>query len=165
MATLLLRLAGPLQAWGTDSLFPAQRGTGLEPSKSGVLGLLAAALGRYREDSIDDLAALRFGVRVDLEGVPYVDYQTTANILTAGEDLKPTDVSRRTYLADAVFLAGLEGDRALLQPCYAALRHPARLLALGRRCCVPGAALWLPQALTERDLLAALQAYPWLGAQ
>ena len=45
MPTLLLRLVGPMQAWGTSSRFD-ERDTGKEPSKSGVIGLLAAALGR-----------------------------------------------------------------------------------------------------------------------
>ena len=45
MATLLLRLAAPLQAWGADSKFETRK-TGREPTKSGVIGLLAAALGR-----------------------------------------------------------------------------------------------------------------------
>src|SRR3990172_4719032 len=44
MPTLLLRLVGPMQSWGTTSRFD-QRDTGKEPSKSGVIGLLAAALG------------------------------------------------------------------------------------------------------------------------
>ena len=47
MSTLLLRLAGPLQAWGNDSKFETRR-TGREPSKSGVIGLLAAALGKKK---------------------------------------------------------------------------------------------------------------------
>jgi len=43
MPTLLLRLAGPMQSWGLSSRFTI-RDTSLEPSKSGVLGLLCAAL-------------------------------------------------------------------------------------------------------------------------
>ena len=43
MATLLLRLAAPLQAWGADSKFETRK-TNREPTKSGVIGLLAAAL-------------------------------------------------------------------------------------------------------------------------
>ncbi len=47
MSVLLLRLAGPLQSWGTQSRFRV-RDTGREPSKSGVIGLLCTALGRPR---------------------------------------------------------------------------------------------------------------------
>ena len=67
MSTLLLRLAGPLQSWGDSSRF-TRRETRAEPTKSGVLGLLAAAQGRRRTDPILDLAALRFGVRIDQPG-------------------------------------------------------------------------------------------------
>ena len=69
MSTLLLRLAGPMQSWGTDSKFDVRR-TGREPSKSGVIGLVAAALGIARQDrqALQTLNDLRFGVRVDHEG-------------------------------------------------------------------------------------------------
>ena len=67
MHTLLLRLSGPLQSWGVQSRFSI-RDTGLEPSKSGVVGLLCAALGRPRSAPVDDLAALQMGVRVDQQG-------------------------------------------------------------------------------------------------
>ena len=53
MSVLLLRLAGPMQSWGVESRFTV-RDTGLEPSKSGVVGLLCAALGRRRDADIAD---------------------------------------------------------------------------------------------------------------
>ena len=85
-STLLLRLAGPLQSWGISSRY-ASRDTGSEPSKSGVIGLLAAALGLPRDTDLSqaaigpdgrpfDLTRLRMGVRVDNEGVPGYDFQT-----------------------------------------------------------------------------------------
>ena len=49
MATLLLRLAAPLQSWGMDSKFETRK-TNREPTKSGVVGLLAAALGIRRDE-------------------------------------------------------------------------------------------------------------------
>ena len=69
MSTLLLRLAGPMQSWGTDSKFDVRR-TQREPSKSGVIGLIAAALGIPRQDQeiLHTLASLRLGIRVDGEG-------------------------------------------------------------------------------------------------
>src|SRR5437016_606458 len=75
MATLLLRLAGPMQSWGTRSRFD-DRDTERFPSKSGVIGLLCAALGRPRAASVDDLAALRMGVRADRPGVLSTDFHT-----------------------------------------------------------------------------------------
>ena len=54
MTVLLLRLAGPMQAWGVKSRFTV-RSTELAPTKSGVIGMLAAATGRRRTDPIEDL--------------------------------------------------------------------------------------------------------------
>ena len=73
MSTLLLRLAAPLQAWGINSKFDIRK-TEREPSKSGVVGLLAAALGRRRDESLDDLTALTFGIRSDKEGELLKDF-------------------------------------------------------------------------------------------
>ena len=50
MAVLLLRLSAPLQAWGTENSKFEIRKTGREPSKSGIVGLLAAALGIRRNE-------------------------------------------------------------------------------------------------------------------
>jgi len=165
MSVLLLRLAGPMQSWGVQSNFTV-RDTGLEPSKSGTVGLLCAALGRRRDADISDLSVLRMGVRVDREGRLASDYHTAMNVLKAGGGIKPTEVSRRYYLADAAFLAGLEGDDLLLlQRLHAALRTPHWPLYLGRKAFVPGEPVWLPDGLRPGEtLIAALQAYPWLGS-
>ncbi len=138
MATLLLRLAGPLQSWGTRSRFD-ERDTEMEPSKSGVLGLICAALGRDRGTPLDGLRRLRLGVRVDRQGVLRVDYQTAQDVLAAdGRKVHATAVSQRHYLADALFLVGLEGsDRSLLLTIDKALRNPRWPLFLGRKSYVP----------------------------
>jgi len=165
MATLLLRLEGPLQAWGTTSRFD-ERDTQLEPSKSGVLGLVCAALGRDRSEPLADLAALRMGVRVDREGIPLRDYQTATGVVIAATgkaDLGRTVVSPRYYLADALFLVGLEGERALLEQIQQALLQPVWPLCLGRKSCVPSAPVALPEGLVELSLVDALQAWPPLS--
>jgi CRISPR system Cascade subunit CasD len=82
MSVLLMRLAGPMQSWGIQSRYLV-RDTGLEPSKSGVIGLLCAALGRARHEPVDDLAALRLGVRVDREGRMARDYHTALKVIKA----------------------------------------------------------------------------------
>lgn len=152
-----------MQSWGTRSHFD-ERDTGLEPSKSGVLGLLAAALGRSRTESIDDLAALRMGVRVDREGVIRYDYQTALGVFRAdGSKLRDDETvqSWRYYLADAVFLVGLEGgDRTLLESINAALRNPRWCLYLGRKGYVPSRPIWLRDGLREAGLVDALCCYP-----
>ena len=74
MKTILLKFAGPMQSWGTDSHFET-RHTDLYPSKSAVIGMIGAALGIRRDDkSIGDFDSLKFAVRVDQEGSIMKDY-------------------------------------------------------------------------------------------
>lgn len=164
MATLLLRLAGPMQSWGTTSRFD-ERDTQLEPSKSGVLGLVCAALGRDRAEPVADLAALRMGVRVEREGAPMRDYHTATGVVIASSgkpDFDRTVVSPRYYLTDAVFLVGLEGDNGLLASIQRALASPVWPLALGRKSCVPSLPVHLTDGLHEVPLRQALAIYPCL---
>lgn len=164
MATLLLRLHGPMQSWGTTSRFD-ERDTQLEPSKSGVLGLVCAALGRDRSMPVDDLAALKMGIRVDREGIPLRDYQTATGVVIASSgkpDSKRTVVSPRFYLSDAVFLVGLEGAPVLLEEIHAALRQPVWPLALGRKSFVPSLPVYLENAIMPLSLQQALYEWPFL---
>ncbi len=166
MNTLLLRLVGPMQSWGVQSRFSV-RDTGLEPSKSGVLGLICAALGIDRNDdeALAPLAALRMGVRVDREGRLSRDYHTALKVLKAGGGIKETEPSTRYYLADAVFLIGLEGkDLALLEKIQAALKNPVWPLFLGRKAFVPGLPVQISDGLKPGASLGkALQNYPYMG--
>jgi len=162
MATLLLAAVGPMQSWGIRSKFD-HRDTECEPSKSGILGLVCAALGRDRNESIDDLRHLRMGVRCDREGELRKDFQTAQKVATAGGG-KKSIISNRRYLADAAFLVGLEGDEKLLAQIYEALKSPCWPLALGRKSYLPTFGPWLPDALYQKDLLSALRDYPALDA-
>lgn len=164
MATLLLRLAGPMQSWGTTSRFD-ERDTQLEPSKSGVLGLVCAALGRDRVEPVADLAALRMGVRIEREGVPMRDYQTATGVAIASSgkpDYTRTVVSPRYYLADAVFLVGLEGELSALAVINEALASPVWPLALGRKSFVPSLPVYLRDGLVDQPLAATLASWPCL---
>ncbi len=181
-ATLLLRLTGPMQAWGTQSRF-TDRDTGREPSKSGVIGLLCAALGKPRLDvpdssgpSLTQLNELLLGVRADREGFIMTDYHTAGGgawpglkkygVYKASGAPAETVVSHRHYLSDADFLVGLEGPRALLEELNRALAHPVWQLCLGRRSFVPGLPVRLPDTpplgpgLREQVLEEALATYP-----
>lgn len=164
MSVLLMRLSGPLQAWGVQSRF-GMRDTTREPSKSGVVGLLAAALGRPRNADIRDLAALRMGVRVDQEGALLRDYHTAQDVYRAKGGIKPTELSTRYYLGDACFLVGLEGDAALLQTLHNALRDPVWSLFLGRRAFPPGEPVWLADGLQEIGFEEVLMTYSWLKSE
>lgn len=78
---VLVRLQGAMQSWGihTRGRNKAHRTTHTHPTKSGVIGMVANALGRDFSDPIDDLAALRFGVRTDVAGRLEVDYHTAGS--------------------------------------------------------------------------------------
>jgi CRISPR system Cascade subunit CasD len=178
MAVLLLRLAGPMQAWGTQSRFSV-RDTGLEPSKSGVIGLLCAALGKPRDErlgladmpSLDDLARLKMAVRVDRPGTMMKDYHTAQWVVKASvppgkkitpSDLKECEPSTRYYLADADFLVGLEGAPDLLCRLDGALANSIWPLYLGRKSFVPTFPIRVPDGLLPGGTLPdALKTQPW----
>ncbi len=183
--TLLLNLVGPQQSWGLESRF-TNRDTGREPSKSGVVGLLCAALGKPRRESDNDglpplsqLAALRMGVRANNEGTVLRDYHTTGGgswpgpkkygvYIAQGKGVR-TVVSDRYYLADADFLVGLEGPFDLLLRLDQALGRPKFQLSLGRKSFVPSLPVRLPDltplgaGLRELPLKRALSEYPARG--
>jgi len=173
MPTLLLRLVGPMQSWGTTSRFD-QRDTGKEPSKSGVIGLLAAAMGIDRENWIDlePLTRLVMGVRHDRPGIPKRDFQTagcaiTDTIIKADGSLsKDGIVSQRHYLADAAFLVGLEGDNiTLLEKVQSKLKNPTWPLALGRKSYVPSEPVRFEDGLQNSSLREVLTRWPWITSK
>ena len=97
------------------------------------------------------------GVRVDQPGELLRDYHTAHPIKGAGY------ITNRYYLADAVFVVGLESeDTALLQKLGQALCAPAFPLFLGRRACPPTLPLVL--GVQESGLREALQGEPWQAA-
>lgn len=163
-AALVLRLAGPLQSWGTASQYN-RRETGAEPTKSGLIGLLAAAQGRRRSEPIEDLLALRLAVRTDQPGSLLRDYHTVSDyrgtpLLSAAVDTKgrqkpagqkTTHVTQRFYLQDAVFVVAVTGAPDLLADLAHDVIRPRFPLALGRRSCVPSQPVLLrPDAQTAQ---------------
>ena len=104
-----LRLEGPMQSWGYRSRFD-YRDTALEPTRSGVIGLICAAMGIARGEDISRFDAIRMGVRVDAEGRPERDYHTALDVIKATESGTDTVVSYRDYLADASFTVGLQSE-------------------------------------------------------
>lgn len=155
MAVLLLRLAGPMQSWGDSSRF-TRRMTRREPTKSGVVGLLAASLGRSREDSVEDLAQLELVVRVDQPGEIIRDFQTERTAKGAALPL-----THRYYLSDAKFLVGLGGPEELLEQLEQALRHPKWPLYLGRRSCPPDQPLIIRLVRSDEDVREVVAREPW----
>lgn len=181
---LVLRLAAPLQSWGGQTDFN-RRETLSEPTRSGVIGLLAAAQGRRRGDLIEDLLGLRLGVRVDQPGSLLRDYHTVSDfrgkpLLTAQLSAKGaqerttpakyTAVTQRYYLQDAAFVAVVEGPLELLDGLTGAVRQPTFPLALGRRACVPTQPLLLSEKLSADDLWrgslsSVLERVPWQASE
>ncbi|PZT77285.1 MULTISPECIES: type I-E CRISPR-associated protein Cas5/CasD [unclassified Streptomyces] len=177
-AVLLLRLAAPLQSWGGPSRYN-RRETRPQPTKSGVLGLLAAAEGRDRAASIADLVGLRLGVRVDQPGSLLRDYHTYSDyrgvpLLSAKTNAKGqqtrtspakyTGVTQRFYLQDAVFVVALRGPKPLVAGLEKAVRHPVHPLSLGRRSCPPTGPVSLGLR-PDTGLEEALKEVPWKAGE
>lgn len=179
-STLLIRIEGPLQAWGAEGA-ALTRPTRTEPTFSGIIGLLANALGCTRDEDLTDLAGLRFGVRCDRPGTVVRDYHTAGagpfprtsarfpgGVMQANGKI-PSDPDRRLvpterYLvSDAAFLCGLEGDDALIDELDNALATPARPLFLGRKANPPSAPIRLRDGLLRHTgMVEALAGYPLL---
>lgn len=126
---LILRLEGALQSWGDHSKWDI-RDSGDFPSKSGVVGLLACAMGMERGNpEIAALSsALHMAVRADRPGVRMLDYQTVQGHPLYNAEGKPrassTVVSPRWYLQDASFLVALELPDFWRKRVEAALKRP-----------------------------------------
>lgn len=138
MKILTIKLNAPLQSYGNEATF-SRRTTGEYPSKSAVIGMIAAALGYHRNDQrIEALNHLNYAVRIDQPGSILTDYQTV--------EWKPNTrkVTYRDYLQDAVFVAALgSSDDQLIEKIQVALKHPHFQLFLGRRSNAPAGVLQL----------------------
>ena len=178
-AALAIYLDAPLQSWGVSSRFQ-RRGTESAPSKSGVLGLIAAAMGidKHGPDESERLAPLsacRFSV------FPLATGENTAPVLRledfhtvgggydrddpvdklriarkASGGVSTTIVTRRFYHEQARFAALIEGDSGILQKAAAALEDPVWGVWFGRKCCLPAAPLLPTLASSISKALDAL---------
>ncbi|MBE9077995.1 type I-E CRISPR-associated protein Cas5/CasD [Romeria aff. gracilis LEGE 07310] len=154
MPTLLLRMRAPMMSWGDHSRF-TNRDTRREPTKSAVIGLLCAALGRPRWEPVEDLTALKMGVRVNQEGTVQCDYHTIMDSIRPNGKKVKTELSWRYYVADADYLVGLEGNHLLLETLDTALQSPTWQLYFGRKSFVPSCPIQV--GIVEQPLLAALE--------
>lgn len=133
MKTLLLKFSGPLQSWGTSSHFET-RYTDYHPSKSGVIGMIAASLG-YRRDQDEEITALNdldFGVRVDQRGTLLRDYHIARSIKRNGS-IDKTYVTNRYYLEDGVFVVALGGEEEMIEKIEEGLKNPYFQPFFGKR--------------------------------
>jgi CRISPR system Cascade subunit CasD len=162
MTTIILRLEGPLQAWGTPGAAEIRRSHNM-PQKRAVLGLIRAAKGLARAETWPELEALDFQVLVLKRPRRMWDFGTMANAVSAdGTFIHRQGTQQKEYLADAAFLVALEGATALIHEVQVALEHPVFLIGLGRRDCVPSyPILWeaidLPPGEALEQARAAIQ--------
>ncbi len=157
MSTLLMRLQGVKQSWGVQDYYRI-RDTNLVPSKSAVIGILAACEGRARSKDLSDLVKLKFGVRIIQGGVIHHDFQTTKNWIRANGGIsEASDMTDRYYLSGADFLVGFEGEEQHLLELEGHLKTPIFQPFLGRKDCLPTLPLYLPEdGVVPEDLRTAL---------
>jgi CRISPR system Cascade subunit CasD len=164
---LVLRLAGPLQSWGEHSAF-AERDTQRFPTRSGLIGLFASAYGLRRGEKLSRFDELELTIRIDRPGIPTADFHTVGGgrarqqtVPTAEGGRRSletaTIVTRRHYLADAVFIIGVSGSASEISSLADRLDRPRWQPYLGRRSCPPDPPLLLRRTdddpyieLTER---------------
>lgn len=154
---LTLYLDAPLQSWGYQSRFD-RRTSFLSPTKSGIIGMIAAAMGISRTDRT---ALLKFNVlKMDTfmltpqedisSGARLIDFHTVGGgfdskkqrqhmARKAGGGTPGTVVSYREYLQNARFGVLLFGPVSILQEIGAALKNPVWGIFLGRKSCIPSA--------------------------
>ncbi len=164
MKTILLKLAGPLQSWGTDSRFET-RSTDRYPSKSAIIGMIAGSFGVRREDNsiINDLKMLDFAVRVDQQGSLLRDYQIAAKFKKSGE-VERTYVTNRYYLQDAVFVVAIGSeDEAFIDRIEKALKNPYFQPFLGRRSIPINADYYIKK--TNESVIESLKSLPWQASK
>lgn len=186
---LAIYLDGPLQAWGVASRFQYRETENL-PTKSGVLGIVAAAIGidKYATDEAERLKplanlnfsvfrALRIGQERPIERLS--DFHTVGGGYDRKDPREKMHVCRtadrkvsanavithRTYLNDARFIAVLEGDDQLLSKCADALQNPRWGVWFGRKACLPASPLCPTLADSQEQALKALaeKAFVTLG--
>lgn len=158
MSVLVLRLAAPLQSWGAPCSYSI-RETEYQPTRSGIIGMIAAAMGYPRQANLDNLRKLKIGVRIDQQGTLITDFQTIQDPKRFARPMSP-EVTKREYLSDAVFVAGIEcEDEQFMEKIATALKAPIFPLYLGRRSCPPTLPLMIGLE-KNKTLIETLTTFP-----
>lgn len=159
MKTITIKLTAPLQSYGDEANFD-RRTTGRYPSKSAIIGMIAATLGYQRNDSrIIDLNKLAFAVRVDQPGTILRDFQ----IVEWNPSKEERKLTYCDYLQDAVFVVAIGSDDIdLIAEIKSALTHPKYQLFLGRRANVPAGRLHIREF--DENPVIALETQEWAAA-
>lgn len=169
MKYLLFQCYAPLVSWGEIAI-GKDRHSSRQPSKSAIIGLLAAALGIRRDDveRMDALVnSLSFAVQMFSGGTVLKDYHTTQAPKTGrkvfyhtrrDEMKNPEDnaiLSSREYRCDALSVVAVWLNDSTYSPedLVHALHKPVFTLYFGRKSCPPAAPLnpEIIEAETVRD--------------
>lgn len=163
---LVLCLEGALQAWGEDSKWDIRDSSDM-PTKSGIVGLIACAMGLERGNA--EIAALSeaitIAVREDRAGTRLLDFHTVTGEPLLSANGKPrssgnTFISKRQYLQDASFLVIIDCTDIWRERIVRALQHPKWCLYLGRKSCVPSRPVLIGVTEEYESISEALQKYP-----
>ena len=154
---LSLLIDGPMQSWGFSSRFE-RRSTALHPTKSGIIGLIAAAMGIDKfaldePDRIQELSKLNLTIvslprrNHDLNRLRMEDFHTVEGTQLANKQInKNAVITRREYLLDVRFGVLLKGNPALLSRVASAMQNPRWGVWLGRKCCIPATPVFVSLA-------------------
>lgn len=164
MKTVLLKLSGPMQSWGTSSHF-VTRNTEYYPSKSAIIGIIAASFGyrRDEDEKINKLNDLDFAVRIDQVGVLRKDFHIASNYIDIWNN---TDsyLTYRYYLEDSVFVVALSSeDEKWMDEIIYALKHPYFQQFMGRRSCPVPIDFVLKES--ERGAIDAIKNLSWQASE
>ena len=170
-AYLALLLDGPLQSWGFSSRFQ-RRTTELHPTKSGVIGLVCAAMGLAKgspeeRDMLPKLAGLKMtsiamprkvqGAASPMPVLRLEDYHTVLDTRRASGPMnKDAVITHRQYLADARFGVIFDGDRLVLLCAASALKDPIWGVWFGRKSCIPADPVFRGMFATRTEAERAL---------
>lgn len=175
MRFLVLTLCGPMVAWG-DTAVGERRPSSPSPTRSGLLGLIAAAVGIRRDEAgrLASLEGLSFASRIFGTAELVSDYHTAQvpssvdlkrqpardrreELAFKRSDLK-TILSRRDYYADVLALTAIwtsTETRPDLESIAEALRAPVFTPYLGRKNC-PASLPMEPRLVEAANPLAAI---------
>ena len=159
MKYVLLWLEGPLQSWGYDSRFGRRESLNF-PTKSGVLGIILAAMGaggeqrellfqlsQYRQ-TVLSYVRLSISKPVQLRDFHMVGsgYDTSdkwQNLLVPKTEDGKSSVgggsksTHRAYIQDGAFAVVIEAEEHLASHIASALQDPVWDISLGRKSCPP----------------------------
>ena len=150
---VVFSVTGPMVSWGTENAGNVVRDTASRPTKSAIMGLVAASMGIRRAEParLEALAEdLSMACLTLAEGETLTDLHTVAagklpaqcaTPRTRREQLETMErggiLTRRHYRTSAFYVMALTGADRLVEEVRTALRYPKFQPALGRKSCMP----------------------------